>query len=85
MNAKAYILLDIINGKSQEVAECLSGRPGVVGLELLEGSPGMLVKCEANNRQALARLTVDALAAVEHAIENVSLLPVKVGVRNGMN
>jgi len=44
---------------------------------LLEGSPDLLVICEAFNRQKLAELTVRAIAAVEQVTENVCLLPVR--------
>jgi len=72
-----YVLLDILDGKSEEVAQSLWGRPGVVRADLLEGSPDLLLICEAFNRQKLAELTVEALAAVEQVTENVSLLPVR--------
>ena len=77
MSHRVYILLDIVDGKSEEVAQSLWGRPGVVKADLLEGAPDLLLICEAFNRQKLAKLTVEALATVEHVTENVSLLPVR--------
>jgi len=74
---RVYILLDIADRKSEEVAQSLRRRPGVVKVDLLEGSPDLLVICEAFNRQKLAKLTVEALAAVEQVTENVCLLPVR--------
>jgi hypothetical protein len=74
---RVYILLDIVDGKSEEVAQSLQGRPGVVKADLLEGSPNLLVICETFSRQKLAELTVEVLAAVEQDTENVSLLPVR--------
>lgn len=72
-----YILLDIADGKSAEAVQSLYGRAGVVKADPLEGSPDLLVICEASNRQKLAELTVGALAAVEQVMENVCLLPVR--------
>ena len=77
MSHRVYILLDIADGKSEEVAQSLWIRPGIVKVDLLEGSPNLLVICEATNRQKLAELTVEALAAVEQDTENMHLLPVR--------
>jgi hypothetical protein len=74
---RVYILLDVAEGKSAEAAQSLCDRPGVVKADLLEGSPDILVICEAFSRQKLAKLAVGALAAVEQVTENVSLLPVR--------
>jgi hypothetical protein len=74
---RVYILLDITEGKSAEAAQSLCDRPGIVKADLLEGSPDLLIICEAFNRQKLARLTIEALAEVEQVTENVCLLPVK--------
>ncbi len=77
MSHRVYMLLDIMEGKSAEAAQSLCGRPGVVKADLLEGSPDLLVICEAFSRQKLARLAVGALAAVERVTESVDLLPVR--------
>jgi len=74
---RVYILLDIAKGKSAEAVQSLCDRPGVVKADLLEGSPDLLVICEAFNRQKLAKLAVGAIAAVEQVTENVSFLPVR--------
>jgi hypothetical protein len=37
MGARAYVLLDIANGKSEQVAKALQGKPGVMMADLLEG------------------------------------------------
>jgi len=77
VSQRVYVLLDIVDGKSEEVAQSLSGRPGVVKVDLLEGSPDLILICEAIDRQKLAEFTVKALATVEKETENVSLLPVR--------
>jgi DNA-binding Lrp family transcriptional regulator len=74
---RVYIVLDIAEGRSVEAAQSLCDRPGVVKADLLEGSPDLLVICEAFNREKLARLTIEALAEVEQVTENVCLLPVR--------
>lgn len=77
MSQRVYVLMDIAEGKSEEVAQSLAGRPGVVKVELLEGSPDLILICEAIDRQKLAEFTIKALATVEKETENVSLLPVR--------
>ena len=79
---RVYILLDIVGGKSEEVARSLLGKPSVVKVDLLEGPPDLIVICEAFKRQELAKLTIEALAKVEQMTENVCLLPVRIKPAN---
>jgi hypothetical protein len=65
MGAGAYVLLDIVSGRSEQVAKALQGKPGVMMADLLE----------AFERPTLAELTVRALTSVETAIKSVHLLP----------
>lgn len=77
--ARAYILLDIREGKSVEAAEVLQSMRGIVIADPLEGSPAVVVVVEASDRQKLARLTNRALASIEASIEGLTLLPVQNG------
>jgi len=75
MVTRAYVLLDVTDGRSGDVAEILCDRPGVVKTDLLEGTPEVIVEVEASNRQELAELIVQALASVVIMTEHVQLLP----------
>jgi len=75
MGARAYVLLDIANGRSEQVAKALQGMPGVMMADLLEGPPDVIVVLEAFERPTLAELTIQALTSVETAIKSVRLLP----------
>jgi len=75
VSERAYLLMDIIDGKHLEVIQSLGRKPGVIMVDMLEGPPDILVMMEARSRQELAELTVDALASVENHTENVQLLP----------
>jgi hypothetical protein len=77
VSVRVYILLGIINGACNEAARILRGKPGVVAVELLEGSPEVLFMVESSNRRSLAQLTVSALASVESLTAGVQLLPTK--------
>ena len=77
MGARAYALLDIADGKSEQVAQALRGRPGVVTADPLEGPPDVIVMFEASERLMLANLTIQALTAVEAMTKGVCLLPVQ--------
>ena len=77
MSDKAYILLDIVAGKAEQVTEVLRENPGVVMVDALEGPPDVIIVVEAVERQQLARLTVQALASVETMTEHVCLLPTR--------
>jgi len=39
MNDKVYVLLDIVDGKAEQVVQVLQEIPGVVMVEALEGPP----------------------------------------------
>ena len=77
MVARAYVLLDIVDGKSEQVAQALQGKPGVVIAELLEGPPDLIMVSEASDLQHLAKLTVQAITSVEAMIHGLRLLPVQ--------
>ena len=79
MGAKVYILLDIIEGKLEHVVQTLRGKPGVVKVDLLEGSPNVIMVVEAPERKKLAERTIQALASVETMTEGVQLLATRDG------
>jgi hypothetical protein len=75
VSARVYVLLGIITGGCNEAAKILRGKPGVIEVELLEGSPEMLFVIESSSRRSLAQLTVSALTSVESLTTGVQLLP----------
>jgi len=77
MGVKVYVLLDVMDGKSEEVAQILRGKPGVVKVDQLEGPPEVITVVEAYDRQELADLTMQALASVETMTEGLQLLPTR--------
>ena len=79
MNDKVYILLDIVDGKAEQVAQALQGSLGVVMADALEGPPDVVVLIEASQREQLTKWTIEALSSVEMLIEQVRLLPTRDG------
>lgn len=77
MAARAYVLIKSASDNSRKMAKILKAKPGIVMIELLEGSPDLLVVTEASDRQYLAKLTIKALASVENMTESLQLLPVQ--------
>ena len=77
MNDKACILLDIVDGKAEQVVQVLQEIPGVVMVEALEGPPDVTLIMEATERQQLAKLTIQALALVETMTEHIHLIPAR--------
>lgn len=77
MSDRAYVLLDIVDGKIEQALKVLQKSPGVVMADTLEGPPDVIIVIEAPERQQLAELTVQALASVESITENVCLLPTR--------
>jgi len=79
MNDKVYVLLDIVDGKAEQVVQVLQETPGVVMVETLEGPPNVIIVMEAAERQHLAKLTIQALTLVETMTERLQLLPARDG------
>ena len=79
MKDKVYILLDIVDGKAEQVVHILQEIPGVLMVDALEGPPDIVVVIEAPEREQLAKWTIEALASVEMLTEQVRLLPTRDG------
>lgn len=76
MSPRAYVLLDIVEGKGGEAAQALRGKRGVVMADPLDGCPEVIMMVvEAPDRTSLAELTVQALASVEPMTLGMRLLP----------
>ena len=80
MSARVYVLLDIEDARAEQVAQVLRESPGVAMVDALEGPPDIIMVIEAEERQQLAKLTIQALGLVEATTESVCLLPVKHGL-----
>ena len=79
MHDRVYIMLDVVDGKAKQATEVLQESPGVLIVDVLEGSPDVIIVMEARNREQLAKLTVQALGSVEMLTEQVCLLPTRDG------
>ena len=77
MSAKAYVLLNVVHEKQEQVVRALRGKPGVLMVDVVEGPPDVVVVVGARGRQKLAKLTIQALALVEAITEEVQLLPTR--------
>jgi len=77
MYDRAYILLDIVDGKAEQAVEVLRKSLGIVMVDALESPPDVIIVIEAINREQLAKLTNRALASVETITEHVCLLPAR--------
>ncbi len=84
MNARVYLLLDIVNGDCAPVIERLSGRPGVTSVDWLEGNPNIIVSLEAPDRYMLAKLMMPLLESIENVTEDLRLLIGRVNEQSAM-
>jgi len=75
VRAKAYVLLDIVDGKCDQVAQMLRSKRGVLMADSLEGPPDLIMVVEASDKQKLAQLAINALATVETVTQGVQILP----------
>jgi hypothetical protein len=74
---RVYFLLDIGDGKVEQAVETLRQQRGVIMVDVLEERSSIIALVEAENRQRLAQLAVEALSSVEMMTESLSLMPVK--------
>ncbi len=74
---RAYMLLDIKEGKVEEAIKLLRENTGVVAVDVLEGPPDVMTVLEASGQKQLSELTVQAFASVEPLTEQVCLLPAR--------
>ena len=73
--AKVYVLVQVAEGFSAEVASILRRKPGVVAADVVEGEASVIMVVEAQHRLGLAHLTIQALTAVEKATVGLRLMP----------
>ncbi len=74
MNARAYMLLDILEDKFAHAFKILHSVKGVVLADTLEGHPNMIVIVEAADRQRLVELMMPVLSSVDNVTEDLHLL-----------
>jgi len=77
MTNRVYVLLHVREGKADEAFRTLHGKVGVRLLDILEGLPNVIMMLQARDRQRLAKLTIEAVASVEHLTEELQLLPMR--------
>jgi hypothetical protein len=75
-NPKAYILIDVADGRANEILAMLQGQPSIAEIECVEGPPDIVMVVEADEAQKLAELTIKALTTVEHLTSSIRCLPV---------
>jgi hypothetical protein len=75
-NPKAYILIDVADGRANEILAMLQGQPSITKIECVEGPPDIVMVVEADEIQKLAELTIKALTKVEHLTGSIRCLPV---------
>ncbi len=79
MADRVYFLLDIGDGNVERAVETLRQQRGVIMVDALEERSSIIALVEAQDRQRLAQLAVEALSSVEMMTETLSLMSVKVG------
>lgn len=74
MSSRLYLLLETVDGHSEEVAQVIRLNSGVVTVDLVEGKPDVIAVMEAGDRQALAQLLMQVISCVENTTEDVRIL-----------
>ncbi len=74
MKTRVYMLLNISEGKSEQVMQNLLGKPGILVADQLDGSSDIMLIVEASDRQRLAIFIMSILDSIENVTEDVRLL-----------
>ena len=74
MKARAYLLLSVVDGRSEQVARTLRRQPGVVRVDSLEGQPDVIVLVQAPDRRKLAEYIMPAISSIDNITEDLRLL-----------
>jgi hypothetical protein len=77
MSARAYLLLEIAEGKADQVANKLRSQSGVVVADILDGQPDIIVLVEAADRLKLAQFMMSVLDSVGRVTEDMHLMITK--------
>lgn len=73
--SKAYVLMDVAEGKCEQVTQTLANNPGVTMVDRLEEPPQVIMVVQAAEQRKLAELTVDAVSRVENMALDIQFLP----------
>ena len=79
MSDRVYLLLDVAEGKADQVAGKLRRIAGIRIVDVIEGQPDVIAVVEAPERLRLAEITMQVFSSVENMIEDLKLLPVRNG------
>ena len=71
MCIRAYLVLQTDGETSPSIISDLLGKPGIVAVDLLEGSPNLILVIQAEKRQELVGYIEQALDSVESTIKDL--------------
>lgn len=71
MCIRAYLVLQTEVDISREIMNDLLNKPGIVTVDLLEGSPNLILIIEAEKRQELVEYIQQALDSVESTVKDL--------------
>jgi hypothetical protein len=79
---RAYVIVNVQQGTTEQVAITLSNRDGVIMVDILEDKPDIIMVVQAKNRQKLAELTIQAVTSVERFTEGLQLMPARSNINH---
>lgn len=77
MSPKVYVLIDNIAGESGWVTQTLRTSLGVILADELEEQSRIIMVVQADDREKLAMLTIQAIHSVESVTDDIQLLPAR--------
>ena len=77
MTEKAYLLVDAVKDKADNILNVLPGQPGISIVERVDGPPDVVIVAEASEPLTLARLVIQAMSAIDTLTERIEYLPVR--------
>ena len=74
MSRRAYVLIKTEKGESSTAAAELSGKHGVLVLDLVFGQYDLIASIEADDVEGLAKIVRNGIAAAEHVSRTETLI-----------
>ncbi len=79
---RAYVIINVQQDMTEQVALTLSNRDGVILVDILEDKPDVIMVVQAKSRQKLAELTIRAVTSVESFTKGLQLMPTRSNINH---
>jgi len=74
MSTQAYVLIDVMVGKTKEILKALEGIPGVKSVHAVTGPHDLIARVEAGNLKGLGEVVLSQIRGVKGVTRTVTCM-----------